>query len=136
MKATEKSTSRRTVLTALAAVPIAGATAQAATVECPELQMIYGEMLAISAEWNATDTTDEQGDRYSARLVALAERIIATPAETLADVVLKLRVFRRYERDMPMPPKACEELWQMADSGRSEDRLLCSIARDIYGFAL
>ncbi len=89
--------------------------APAATVECPELSRLYGEMLAISAEWNAiplpystdeqADRYDEQADRYSERLAALEERIIATPAETLADVVLKLRVFRRYERDMPAPPR-------------------------------
>lgn len=142
---------RRAVTIALATAPLAGAASAVkaaslddeiqslAKVLCPELAQIHGEMLAISAEWNAIpldSSTDEQSDHYADRLAALEERIIATPGGSLADVVLKLRVLRRYERDMPAPPRPHEELWEMADSEAGpDDRLLLSIARDIHRLA-
>jgi len=142
MKATRHPTaSRRAVLAGLAAAPVAAlpglAEASACPASNPELAELFEAFEAAWPEYLAEFERNELDDTPCwNRLCEIEERINATPALSLADVLMKLRFYGHWHmNDLPLSEDSVA-LWEMRDGNRDGDeRALIAIARDIHRLA-
>jgi hypothetical protein len=100
----------------------------------PELVALFEEFQAAYARYAVKNGAAEERRLFD-RLCELADRISSTPAESLADVVVKLRLYRRWQMGRALHEAEDIEMWDMDAEDHLDQSALLAIARDIHRLA-